>query len=130
MMRLSTVLRIVQVACLTASVCAGLGGCSNKTPDGLVLSAKAYLAKNDLNAGIIELKSALQLDPKLPEARFLLGKALLDRDDPAGAEIELRKASQLKHPDDAVLPHLAKALLLQGKNERVAKDYGDVTLAD
>jgi putative PEP-CTERM system TPR-repeat lipoprotein len=42
----------------------------------------------------------------------------------------LRKASDLKRPDDEVLPLLSKALLLQGKNDRVIRDYGNVGLAD
>jgi tetratricopeptide (TPR) repeat protein len=108
---------------------AGLAGCS-KSPDELVANAKGYLAKNELGAGIIELKSALQQRPDLAEARFLLGKALLDRDDPVGAEVELRKASELKRSDDEVLPLLSKAVLSQGKNERVIEDYGDVSLSD
>ena len=129
-MSLSALVRIARIACLTAAVVVGLAACSSKTPDALVTSAKEYLAKNDLNAAIIELKNALQKNPDLAEARFLLGKALLDRDDPAGAEIQLRRASDLKRPDDEVLPLLSKALLLQGKNDRVIRDYGNAGLAD
>ena len=54
------------------------------SPDALVASAKEYLAKNDRNAAVIQLKNALQKNPDLAEARFLLGKALLETGEIAG----------------------------------------------
>lgn len=104
---------------LAIAVCGGLAACSGKAPEELLESAKGYLAKDDLNAGIIELKNALQKQPDLAEARFLLGKALLDREDPTAAEVELRKARELKYPDEQVLPLLAKALLDSGNPAKV-----------
>lgn len=125
----SSMLRPLRVFGLAVALCAGLTACGDKAPEELLASAKVYLAKNDLNAGIIELKNALQRQPNLAEARFLLGKALLDREDAVAAEVELRKASDLRYPDEQVLPLLAKALLLEGKEERLVRDYGAVRLA-
>jgi putative PEP-CTERM system TPR-repeat lipoprotein len=123
-----TFFRSLRTASLIVAACVGLAGCGGKTPDALVASAKGYLAKNEVNAAIVELKNALQKSPDLPEARFLLGKTLLDGDDPVGAEIELAKASDLGRSDEEVLPLLAKAQLLQGKTERVIHDYAEVNL--
>jgi tetratricopeptide (TPR) repeat protein len=54
---------------------------SAEKPEGLVASAKEYLAKGDQKAAVIQLRSALQKNNDLAEARFLLGRALLDIDD-------------------------------------------------
>ena len=87
-----------------------LAACSEK-PEAMIISAKDYLAKNDRNAAVIQIKNALQADPQMPEARFLLGTTLLDGGDPVGAELELRKAYDLKYPQDLVVPPLARTLL-------------------
>ena len=105
-------------------------GCSDEKPDSLVASAKAYLAKDDAAAAMVQLKSALQKQPSLAEARFLLGRTMLERGDAVGAEVELRKAQDLKYPDSEVLPPLVKALVLGGKANRAIKDFARVDLSD
>ena len=107
-----------------------LAGCGEKTPEALLVSAQDYLARKDTKAAVIQLKSALQKQPNLAEARFLLGRTLLDAGDPVAAEIELRKALDLKHPLAAVLPPLARALVLEGKGQRAILDYASVDLAE
>src|SRR5438552_16180828 len=82
------------VAALAVFAAALFSGCSER-PESMVASAKDYLAKNDRNAAIIQLRNALQKNPDLAEARFLLGKALLDNAEYAAAEKELRKAGEL-----------------------------------
>jgi putative PEP-CTERM system TPR-repeat lipoprotein len=107
-----------------------LGGCGGETPEALLGSAKHYLAEKNTRAAVIQLKSALQRQPELAEARFLLGRTLLDDGDAVAAEVELRKALDLKHPEVAVLPPLAAAMVLGGKGQRVIQDYAKVDLAD
>ena len=107
-----------------------LSGCGDEKPEALVGSAKAYLAKKDAKAAVIQLKSALQQQPGLAEARFLLGRTLLDEGDAVAAEVELRKALDFKHPEAAVLPLLVRALVLEGKGQRAIQDYASVELAE
>lgn len=97
--------------------------------ENLIASSKAYLAKSDTKAAVIQLKNALQQNPKLGEARFLLGSALLDSGDIAGAEVELRKALELKHPADQVVPVLARTLLVGGKAKKLLEEFGKTKLA-
>ena len=110
-------------------VFASLLGCGNETPEKLLASAKDYLAKNEPKTAVIQLKTALQRNPKLPEARFLLGKALLASDDAVAATVELTKARDLKYPADEVVPLLAKALVMQGEHKKLTDGYGELVLA-
>jgi putative PEP-CTERM system TPR-repeat lipoprotein len=93
-------------------------GCG-ESADKMLASAKDYLAKNDPNAAIIQLKNALAKDPNAGEVRFLLGRTLLDGGDAVTAEIELRKALDLKYSADQVVPALARALLAQGQTKKL-----------
>ena len=105
-----------------------LVACSNDSPDAMIASAKAYLAKNDSKAAVIQIKNALQKNPNLPEARFLLGTALLEGGDVVGAETELRKALELKHPADLVIPQLVKAMLFRGQNKKIIDEFAKTEL--
>jgi putative PEP-CTERM system TPR-repeat lipoprotein len=105
-----------------------LTACKGDQPEVLLASAKAYLAKNDSKAAVIQIKNALQMNPNLAQARFLLGVALLDDGDALGAETELRKALELNHPQDEVAPVLAGALLAQGQAKRLTDDWGQARL--
>lgn len=105
-----------------------LAACGNDKPEDLIASAKAYLAKNDSKAAVIQIKNALQMDPNLPQARFLLGVALLEGGDPVGAETELHKALELKHPQELVAPFLARALLAQGQAKKLTDEWAKTEL--
>ncbi len=113
---------------LALTATALMTACGGGDPQKLVASAKEYLAKGDTKSAVIELKTALQKQPDSAEARFLLGKALLAGDEPVGAVVELRKSLELKHPRDAVLPELARALLEQGQHKLVISELGEASL--
>src|SRR4029079_6040730 len=83
-----------RLATLALLAAAFLIGCAPDNPEALIASAKEYLAKNDRNAAVIQLKNALQKNPDLAEARFLLGKALLENGDVAGADKALDNATE------------------------------------
>lgn len=105
-----------------------LAACSGGGADSMLASAKEYLAKKDNKAAVIQIKNALQKNPDSAEGRFLLGKTLLDMGDVGAAEVELRKALALKHPADAVVPLLARALVAQGQLPKLIEEFGKTEL--
>jgi putative PEP-CTERM system TPR-repeat lipoprotein len=105
-----------------------LAGCGGSNPEKMVASARDFLEKSDPKSAIIQLKNALQEKPENPEARFLLGQALIRTGDMAGAESELRKALALKHPPEAVVPLLVKALAGQGQFKKLTEEFGNTNL--
>jgi thioredoxin-like negative regulator of GroEL len=100
--------RLATIAVLVV-LTASFSGCGGESAQELLASAKTKLEKEDSKGAVIQLKSALQQSPQLPEARFLLGKALLAEGKVGEALVELEKARDLKHPEDAVLPCWRKA---------------------
>ncbi|HQR71465.1 MAG TPA: PEP-CTERM system TPR-repeat protein PrsT [Burkholderiaceae bacterium] len=106
----------------------GLTGCRNSSPEQLLQSARAYQAKGDHRAAIIELKNVIQQQPENGEARILLGESALVLGDPAGAEKEFRRALEYKQPAAVVAPLLARALLDQDKPNKVIEEFGSTRL--
>jgi Flp pilus assembly protein TadD len=102
-------------ALLALALALGIAACSRNDPASFVASAKAYMAKSDYRAAIVQLKNAAAGAPNDAETRFLLAKALLEAGDVAGAETEVRKAIDLKYSPQETYPLLARALLGQGK---------------
>src|SRR5215467_7622470 len=102
-----------------------LAGCGKGDPAALIASANSYLAKNEYESAVIQLKSALQVAPDNAEARFLLGKTFLDSGRPIAAETELRKALDLKYPPEEVYPLLARSLLGQSAFRKLVTELGD-----
>ena len=113
-----------------ATALAGLGACGGKDEAALMASARQYIEKRDSKAAIIELKNVLEKNPQSGEARFLLGQALLDSGDPVGADVELKRALEYRHPEAAVAPVRARALLAMGQPRKVLDEYGSLDLKD
>ena len=112
--------------CLAAAL---LAGCAGDSEEKLIASARAYLAKRELSAAVIELKRALDKNARSAEARLLLGKVLLEDGDPAAAEVELRKAEELGLKEQ-VAPDLARAMLLLGQATKVIEQFADISLRE
>jgi len=106
-----------------------LVGCGNDSPQALLASAKASMAKNDDKTALIQIKNALQADPNSGEARFLLGTVLFEQGDFVAADLELHKAEALHYSPDLVTPKLAAVLLAQSKYKKLTEDYGNTHLA-
>jgi putative PEP-CTERM system TPR-repeat lipoprotein len=102
-----------------------LAGCGKGDPAALIASANSYLAKNEYESAVIQLKSALQAAPDNAEARFLLGKTFLESGRPIAAETELRKALDLKYPPEEVYPLLARSLVGQNASRKLVTELGD-----
>lgn len=115
-------------ACIAAGL--SLAGCGGESEEKLIASAKEFIAKSDNNAAVIQLKSALQKNPKSGEARLLLGKTLRDSGDAQGGLLELRKAQELGVPDEQLLPEMARTMLLVGEHKQVAGQYAGTELRD
>ncbi|TVT57296.1 MAG: PEP-CTERM system TPR-repeat protein PrsT [Azoarcus sp. PHD] len=106
-----------------------LAGCGD-SPEAMLESAKGYIAKDDLNAAVIQLKNALQEDGSLAEGRYLLGKINLEQGDMLGAVKEFERALQYGYANEKVTPLLARALLGSAEVDRVLKEFGATTLND
>jgi len=93
-----------------------LSACSEDlTPDAYVASAFEQHSNGATNAAIIDLKNALQKEPRHAEARYLLGTLYLEQAAVVAAEKELYRALDYGvEPQTVALP-LARVLLAQGK---------------
>ncbi|MFC4700485.1 XrtA/PEP-CTERM system TPR-repeat protein PrsT [Glaciecola siphonariae] len=98
----------------------GLMACSGKTVDEHIQQAQVYVDQGDNNAAIIELKSAVQQDPRSAQARFELGKIYIEQKNFESAEKELSRALELGHPPPKVIPLLSEAYQRTGANVALA----------
>lgn len=112
------------LACVFFAGMLVLSGCSDShksSYDYLSKARKFHKAGND-GAAVIELKNALQVDPKNIEARYLMALIDNERGDGQAAEIEIRKALELGLERRKASAVLSQALLLQRKYHKVLDD--------
>ncbi|HED36446.1 MAG TPA: PEP-CTERM system TPR-repeat protein PrsT [Gammaproteobacteria bacterium] len=115
-MRTENILAKFVTSALMLIVVGVLVACSPAVNDKkLVQSAKSYMAENQVRAAAIELKNALQANPKNAEARYLLGKISLQTGDLASAEKEFQRALQMGWSAEAALTGKMRALVAQKK---------------
>jgi putative PEP-CTERM system TPR-repeat lipoprotein len=105
-----------------------MSACTKDSPEAMLTSGKALLAKHDYRAAAIQFKNLLQANPNFPEARFLLGKTLLEAGDAGSAILELRKALELRYPTDEAAPLLLRAMLVAGQHFAVLEEAGKLTV--
>jgi putative PEP-CTERM system TPR-repeat lipoprotein len=111
------------VSALMLALTASLAACDAWTShDKLLADARAFQAKHDLNAATIVLKNAAEKSPNDAETRYMLAAVYNDAGDGPSAEKEIRKAMTEGYAPDAAMPVLARAILLQGKYQRVLDD--------
>lgn len=99
---------------------------TEESPDGTGSGKKIVRERlqpeNDVQAGIVQLKTELQRNPGDAGARRQLGELYLNAGDGASAEKELRAAIQLGAKSDELTPLVLRALLLQGRFQQVLDD--------
>ena len=69
--------------------------CTSTTSEEYLKQARENIDKKEIQTAIINLKNALQQNPKNGQARFLLGETYIKVGDGAGAEKELEAARSL-----------------------------------
>lgn len=111
------------------ALCVALVGCTPSS-EGLKSSAENLIAKGDFKGATLQLKTLLANNPSSSELRFLLGTALSRNGDLTAGVLELKKARELGHPDDLVVPEIARALIAVGGYRALVKEYGDIKLLD
>jgi putative PEP-CTERM system TPR-repeat lipoprotein len=84
-------------------------------------AAERHIAEGDLAAAVIELKNALQQNPRNQQARFVLGKLHLDLGDGEAAHKELFMAQDLGRP--GLEPLIARSLLIQRAYRRLLESF-------
>jgi putative PEP-CTERM system TPR-repeat lipoprotein len=96
------------------------GACAGgDSSDDHVARATTFINEGNLSAATIELKNALQKNPKDAEARLQLGAVYLALGEIDSAEKELRRATMLGAPNGDTASLLGRALLQQGKFQEV-----------
>lgn len=103
--RLSRTIRTLFIT----TACVMLIACGGKSVEEHIAQAQQHISSGDNNTAIIELKSAIQTDPKNAEARFLLGKIYMQTNEFASAEKELTRARDLGYSAAEVIPFLSQA---------------------
>ena len=113
--------------CLALVALAGCG--AGQSAPELLASARGYLAQHDTRAAVIQLRNALQKEPRLVEARLLLAQALLDDGRVAPAAVEVRKAMEFGGPQEQLVPLAARVLLAEGRAQLLLERFGSTALA-
>ena len=113
-----------------------LFACSGVDDKQSVVTAKKYIENNQLREAGLELKNALQANPKNAEARYLLGEINITIGDMASAAKEFRKAQEAGWDEVQSQIGLMRALIYMREFKKVLDDiqikenYSSKTRAD
>jgi putative PEP-CTERM system TPR-repeat lipoprotein len=110
---------IILAAVLAISAC---NRAQSYTDQEYVQKAKEFQDQGKQDSALIELKNALQKNPKNLEARWRLADVYISKGQGELAENELKKAKDLGMDPEALKIAMGQALLLQGEYQRVLKE--------
>lgn len=91
------------------SIALTLAGCTEKTSEEHLESARQYLAQNDTSAAIVELKNAVRISPTSAQIRYQLGRLYFQQQEFENAEKELSRAMDLGYDSAQIVPMLSEA---------------------
>lgn len=115
-------------AAALAMLIAGLAACSEGDPieqaDAFLASAEKAIAEERYQAGLIEVKNAVQAAPDYAPARLTAGRLYLRLYDMPSAEKELRRALDLGAEPAVVWPLLLRAMNEQDQWQEVVEVAG------
>jgi putative PEP-CTERM system TPR-repeat lipoprotein len=117
----------ISITVLLLTTLIGLSGCQKKTSEDHISAAKDFVVNGDQQSAIVELKNAIQADPKQAEARFELGKLYLGQHNYQAAEKELNRAMELGYSPAKTIPLLARAYQRTGANAALEQIEHDMT---
>ncbi|HKT16987.1 MAG TPA: XrtA/PEP-CTERM system TPR-repeat protein PrsT [Stellaceae bacterium] len=98
-----------------------VAACNKQSAGDYIRKAQTARAAGNMSAAIIDLKNALQLEPKNQTARLLLARYYLDMPDPTAAQGELLHAKQDGADAAAIAAPLAEADLMLGQAAEALK---------
>jgi len=106
--------------------------CWNKIPAILpfiFFSDRRTRSKKIIPIASLQLKSALQLDPRLPEAHYFMGLVHLRQSDFESAAAEFRSELAIRPGDPAASYHLGFSLLMDGHPDQAVTIFREVVRA-
>ena len=104
---------------LALALLLALTGCDDPSAEEFVARAEAYRQERNFSASIIELKNALQKEPRNARARYLLGQNYVAVRNFASAEKELLRARDYGFDPERLAEPLAEIWLTQHQFEKV-----------
>lgn len=107
-------------------------GCSSpeKKKEQHYMKAMEYIKKDETSAAVLELRNAIQIDPKYAEARYQLGLLYLKQNDPRNAFAELQRTASLDPANLDAGVKVAEFLLISNKKEESRKYVEQVLQKD
>ncbi|WP_394472664.1 XrtA/PEP-CTERM system TPR-repeat protein PrsT [Roseateles sp. DC23W] len=121
--------RIGMIGALAAA--ALLTACSREATEAeSIAAARKSLADGQTRAAVIHLRNALQHNANSPEGRLLMGEALLANGEIAAAYDEFKRARSSGSPDAAVVPPMARAMILLGQDKKLIEEFGAMRFDD
>jgi len=121
---------IITAPCLIALVALALAACTADTPAQLIAKADAALAAGDAREAVIQLRNALEQEPKNTEALVRLGDIYLFVGDPQTSERYYRSAHLAGAAPERYQRQWLQSLLGAGRYEEALERSNDLLVTD